>query len=133
MEFGTDETPIDRLPGETAKLTIKMMPVMGWVTLRSNGIFGPFVRGGLGATRLDYAEEYSLTSVSDTEFEYWSFIMGLGAGIRFSPSPRWELWIFGADFLATGSKTEVRESGREVGFKNDIGLGNTGIRVIYWF
>ncbi|MDH3217529.1 MAG: hypothetical protein OEN01_14805 [Candidatus Krumholzibacteria bacterium] len=115
MQFRTDVTPISQMPGAAAEFEARVLPVLFWGTLGTPGEFGPFVRAGLGATRI-----------------YWSSTFGLAAGIRYRPSQRIEFWAYGEDLLAFREEAGTRSNGQRTGFLSDPNFDSFNIRVIIW-
>jgi hypothetical protein len=132
MQFQTGETVLSSGANATASLEIRALPMMVWSTLAAPGRFGPFVRAGLGATMIDFAERYTVPGASNVEFDYWAFTVGLSAGVHFRPSGRFEFWVYGEDLLALRDRTELRSNGVRTGFFRAPNFDSLNIRLIVW-
>jgi hypothetical protein len=120
---GIDEKHIHHWAGGTASLRISTTGIMAHGTLLGEGRMTPFVRLGLGAARVHFAELYSAAYLNDIEFDYWHFSYNLGAGIRYRATPRVTLLLFCDSLLTPGERLEPTSDCRETGiFKGATSL-----------
>jgi len=85
---GTREAELKDYPFGTAKLRIDSELGLAYASLSAPNRLSPFVRLGLGAARVDFAETYSSHRLRDVLIDYWAFAYGFGAGIHYTVSPR---------------------------------------------
>lgn len=115
----------------SAELRVSVMPALLYMELHTSSSFGPFVRLGAGAARVNWAETYEPHESNNVEFDYWSFCFGGGGGIRYSPSARVDLMITSDWILVPGEHVEARPyTGSETGIMSNIGFGSGAVRVV---
>jgi hypothetical protein len=102
-------------------------------TLLCDSRLCPFIRLGVGAARVDFAELYSSDYLKDIEIEYWHFAYGLGAGVRYQATPRLALSVICDGVFVPSERLETTSDDRTTGVFRGLwglwaGLG-LGIRL----
>jgi opacity protein-like surface antigen len=99
-----------RYDNSFSKLKIETLPILFWIRLQTNSKLSPFIEVGLGASRLQFEETYSVSFINDATFSYWAFGYGLGAGLKYSLSD--EIDISLAVQQLTNEKENIVEANR---------------------
>lgn len=128
-----DSDPVFDLSAEDeADYSGYALPVMLWCELMPRGVFGPFVRAGIGTMQLDLSDDYSDPYLESRSTDYWSFAFGLGAGIYYSPTDKIELILIVQGMAGTQENTFTTDSGRECKIE-PYSVYIFGIDLRYWF
>ena len=84
MDFGTSSAQMKR----------SLFCTLVSAKLYVPGHFSPFIKIGVGASRITFDESYSSTQFQNTHFAYWAFGYGGGAGVDLVLSPKLRLSIY---------------------------------------
>lgn len=131
VEGGTPEKSIEKMQDGSAEFIIRVIPIMIWTTLITNDRLSPFIRFGLGASKVQFSELYEPSSLEDTEFEYQAFSWGAGAGLCYAFSPKASASLFADLYVTNGEHLEERKGGRVTGVFVRSSQGMLGIRLAY--
>jgi opacity protein-like surface antigen len=131
IETGTDQTAIENMSGGSAEMSIEVISAMLWTTFIANDRLSPFVRLGLGVSRVRFSELYEPPSLEDTEIEYQEFTWGAGAGINYFILPQLSASIFTDVYLIDGEHLKERKGGRTTGIYQRVTQVLTGLRITY--
>jgi opacity protein-like surface antigen len=77
------------------QMKMQKVSAMVWTKLFIPTMFSPFVRAGIGVSRVDFQETYSISSYENVNANELSMALGLGGGVDLSISERFALSIFG--------------------------------------
>jgi hypothetical protein len=104
--FANDSDPVPLDYGEaTTRYSGYFMPMLIWTELMPKSKFGPFVRIGIGAIWTDWSDECSDDKLFSPHHQYWSFAYGLGGGIYYSPSDKYDIIVIIQSTISTGEST----------------------------
>lgn len=120
--------------GDTAEWSGSGIPILIWSQIQQPGKFGAIFRFGMGAIKVNLTEQFSFYSYRDNEFNWWSFALGLGGGLRYSVSPRFEMLLLGEVVIGTNSSNIVEnELGWERWIASNFGILYLGLSFKYSF
>jgi len=130
-EFETDESIASS--GGKAKYEGSLVPVVLWVGLNHEGVFGPYIKGGIGVVHTAFAKNFDSRPLDNSNYDFWSFAYGLGGGIRYSPRPSVEFLLAFEGVVGTESREFITEAGQKKESDSPFGATFWGVKVKYWF
>ena len=128
----TDPVPLT-YEDATVRYTGYSVPVLMWLELMPNSSFGPFVRIGMGAIWTDWTDECSDDRLFSPNHKFWSFAIGMGGGIYYSLSDRFDAIFIAQGTIATDESVVSEEGWRDDTLYAPWQLGYIGVTIRYWY
>lgn len=131
LNYGKATTGVVSFSNDDIKFETTSMPILCWITFKTDGEIVPFLKVGVGAENSTFSETLKNNVYNNFKLEDWFFVWGIGAGIDFNISTKIRLSVF-VDNVVTESWFNTRlDNGRLIDYGTRYGVIFCGIQFGY--